>query len=312
MSRPLRIEYEGACYHVTSRGNEKKDIFYSNADREKILEYIQSACRKFDAIIYAFCLMTNHYHLLIKTLKANLSRILHYINMSYTNYFNHKMERSGHLFQGRYKSIVVEEDPYLLTLSRYIHLNPVRADIVENPIEYPWSSYKYFVTDEKVPEFLDITGVLNYFNNNKAKYREYVEEGLMSKMEDPLAGVVADMMLGGQGFVERITDKYVRGLDEDREIPAIGQLKRGKISADKIIQVIDDEDGLTGKDKDKEKYKAYFLKEYTDLSLTEISKRIHNGELSKSAVSLMVSRFRSRVERDENAQRTIEELYSKM
>jgi REP-associated tyrosine transposase len=97
MSRPLRIEYEGACYHVTSRGNERRNIYKTDEDRIKFLEYLESACKKYEAIIIAYCLMTNHYHLLIKTMKANLGRFMHYINMSYTNYYNRKKKRSGHL-----------------------------------------------------------------------------------------------------------------------------------------------------------------------------------------------------------------------
>src|SRR5689334_9740825 len=110
MARPLRIEFPGAYYHVTSRGNEKKDIFKSRRDREKFLSYLQSAVERYKAVIHAYCLMTNHYHLLIETPEGNLSQIMHHINGAYTTYFNVKRKRTGHLFQGRYKAIIIEAD----------------------------------------------------------------------------------------------------------------------------------------------------------------------------------------------------------
>ena len=110
MARPLRIEYPGAFYHVTSRGNERKDIFKSNADREMFLSYLASAQEKYEAVVHAYCLMSNHYHLMIETPQGNLSQIMKYINSAYTNFFNIKRKRTGHLLQGRYKAILVEAD----------------------------------------------------------------------------------------------------------------------------------------------------------------------------------------------------------
>lgn len=138
MGRPLRIEYPGAFYHVTSRGNEKKEVFKSQKDREKFLSYLESATERYGAAIHVYCLMSNHYHLLVETPEGNLSQIMRHINGAYTNYFNTKRQRAGHLFQGRYKAILVEKDAYSLELSRYIHLNPVRAGMVQLPEDYRW------------------------------------------------------------------------------------------------------------------------------------------------------------------------------
>ena len=145
MARPLRITYPGAFYHVTSRGNEQKPVFKSIKDRTKFLEYLKSATERYSAVIHAYCLMDNHYHLLLETPSGNLSRIMAHINGAYTSYFNKKRDRAGHLFQGRYKAIVVEADEYAKELSRYIHLNPVRAGIVKMPEEYKWSNYCYYI-----------------------------------------------------------------------------------------------------------------------------------------------------------------------
>ncbi|GFO57618.1 hypothetical protein GMSM_46250 [Geomonas sp. Red276] len=124
MARALRIEYEGAFYHVTTRGNERKKIFFTARDYDKFKEYVFQAQQKFHFILHGYVLMTNHYHLLIETPEKNLQRVMHYINSSYSTYTNTKRDRSGHLFQGRYNAIIVDKDSYLLELSKYIHLNP--------------------------------------------------------------------------------------------------------------------------------------------------------------------------------------------
>jgi len=158
MARPLRINCPGAFYHVTCRGNEQKNVFKSKLDREKFFEYLDSATQRYDAVIHAFCLMSNHYHLLIETPSGNLPQIMRHINGAYTTYFNVKRARSGHLFQGRYKAILVEIDEYAKELSRYIHLNPVRAKMVKTPEEYEWSSYQFYIGKKKPPEWLGPKG----------------------------------------------------------------------------------------------------------------------------------------------------------
>ncbi|SPF44950.1 transposase (fragment) [Syntrophobacter sp. SbD1] len=147
MARPLRIEYEGAFYHVTARGNERWKIFFMKKDYDKFKEYIEAAEINFGFILHAYVLMTNHYHLIVETPQKNLGRIMHYLNSSYTTYVNIKRKRNGHLFQGRYKAILVDKDNYLLELSRYVHLNPVRANMTQKPEDYPYSSYRSYVGD---------------------------------------------------------------------------------------------------------------------------------------------------------------------
>ncbi len=141
MARQLRIEFEGAFYHITSRGNLREDVFFEDRDREKFLEILARTKERYGYLLHAYALMGNHYHLLMETPKANISQIMQNINTSYTVYVNRKYLRSGHLFQGRFKGIIVDKDEYLATLSRYIHLNPVRAAIVEKPEDYRWTSY---------------------------------------------------------------------------------------------------------------------------------------------------------------------------
>ena len=206
MGRPLRIEYPGAFYHVTSRGNEKKAVYGSKADRVRFLSYLKSAHDRYGASIHAFCLMVNHYHLLLETPRANLSQILHHINGAYTNYYNTKRQRSGHLFQGRYKAILVQKDAYLQELSRYIHLNPVRAGLVDHPCAYPWSSYGCYVGLKTKPDWLATGELLGYFGKDEAvagaHYRKFVEKGMESGAENPIEEVYASTFLGNEEFIE--------------------------------------------------------------------------------------------------------------
>jgi len=160
MGRPLRIEYAGAFYHITSRGNERRSIFRTKGDYERFIGYLESATERYGARIHCFCLMPNHYHLLLETPRANLHAILHHLNTSYTNYFNAKTGRVGHLFQGRYRAILVEKDVYALELSRYIHLNPFRANLIKDPSDYPWSSYLAYVERGKGWEWLQTEFIL--------------------------------------------------------------------------------------------------------------------------------------------------------
>ncbi len=141
MSRPLRLEYAGALYHVTSRGNERKAIYLEDSDFSLFLEVLGEVCKQCNWVIHAWCLMTNHYHLVVETPDANLSTGMRQLNGIYTIRFNHQYGRVGHLFQGRYKGILVDKSAYLLELSRYVVLNSVRARIVSHPGLWPWSSY---------------------------------------------------------------------------------------------------------------------------------------------------------------------------
>ncbi len=232
MSRPLRIEYPGAFYHVTSRGNERKMVFQSTRDREKYLTYLESAHHRYGAIIHVYCLMGNHYHLLLETSRGNLSKVVHHINGAYTTYFNIKRGRSGHLFQGRFKGILVEKDAYCRELSRYIHLNPVRAGMVKSPLEYPWSSYRYFIGRDKKPEWLTTELVLGDFGGEGRKgfkrYREYVERGETKELESPFKRVIASTFLGSEEFINNIRMEYLEKKKIDkRNIPAIKKVLKG-------------------------------------------------------------------------------------
>ena len=155
MARPWRIQYEGAVYHVAARGNNRHEIFLDDSDKEYFLNLLARAAARFELRIFAFCLMTNHYHLFLQTETANLSAAMHWLNCAYTVYFNRRHKRIGHLLQGRFKSVLVIDEIHWLHLSMYIHLNPVRAKIVEDPAEYPWSSFRDYTSAKSRFDWLD-------------------------------------------------------------------------------------------------------------------------------------------------------------
>lgn len=217
MARPLRIEYEGAVYHVTARGNERKKIFFSKTDYNKFIQYLTEAKNKFNINLHCYVLMNNHYHLIVETPDANLSRAMHYINGSFTTYINIKRKRSGHLFQGRYKSIIVDKDNYLLELSRYIHLNPVRAKMVEKPEDYYYSSYSSYISRKKdniLNKGLVLDLVTRRDGNASDEYNRFVEAAIGVELDDPMKDVYGGTMLGGVRFIKetlrRIKEDYHR------------------------------------------------------------------------------------------------------
>ena len=307
VARPLRIEYPGAFYHVTSRGNERKRVFQSTRDREKYLSYLESAHERYGAVIHAYCLMGNHYHLLLETPRGNLSQILHHINGAYTTYFNIKRKRSGHLFQGRFKGILVDKDAYCKELSRYIHLNPVRAGIVKTPLEYPWSSYRCFAGQDRKPQWLTTALVLGEFGGEGRKgfrnYREYVERGKTKEPENPLKNVIASTFLGGEEFINRIKIEHLGKKKIDRRnIQAAKTILRGP-SPDAIEKPLIKE---MGREHPLFKKSCVYLSyEHSGLSLGEIGRYFG---MQRSAVSQLSRRFKETIEKDKNIREILRKI----
>jgi len=201
MARPLRIEFEGAVYHVTSRGNAREDIFLSDTDREMFLKTLAYVGDRFGWICHAYCLMGNHYHLMIETPQANLSRGMRQLNGIYTQRFNREHHRVGHVFQGRFKSILVEKDAYLLELSRYIVRNPVAAGMVNDVAAWPWSSYRATAGDISAPGFLRVDWLLSQFGESRAKAQaEYTSFVHHDDMDSPWDGLNGPDVLGSDEF----------------------------------------------------------------------------------------------------------------
>jgi len=244
MARPLRVEYPGAFYHVINRGNRNEVIFEGVRDKEMFLEYLDRATERFSLSIHTYCLMGNHYHLLVETAQANLSHAVQWLNVSYATYFNRKHQRNGHLFQGRFKAILVEADEYLKILSRYIHLNPVRAKLVSAPEEYLWSSYRAFVGKSKSPDFLQTDWLLATFGNKKQEaiknYKDFVEEVDIRTLENPHTYAASGFILGNQEFVNWVEETFLSSRGNEKEIPQLRELKT-KPSPERVVEKVCEE-----------------------------------------------------------------------
>lgn len=306
MARPLRIEYPGAFYHVTSRGNEQKDVFKSQKDREKFLSYLESATERYGAVIHAYCLLSNHYHILLETPAGNLSQIMRHINGAYTIYFNIKRKRAGHLFQGRFKAILVEADEYATELSRYIHLNPVRAGIVARPEEYQWSSYRNYIGQGKTPEWLKTDFILGYFGNRAAatekKYREFVEDLIGKEYESPILGTVGSSILGSSAFVEEITAVYVDSKEADKNIPALRQLA-SRPSPEEIVNVV--KTIFVENEKLARQASIHICHKYSGVKLREIGNLFDVGE---TAIVEASRRFSLKMGEDKKLKKMVEQV----
>lgn len=221
MARKPRIEFEGALYHVITRGNQKQRIFKNKEDYAKYLEILADYKEKHKYFLYAYALMNNHVHLLVETQEVPLSKILQGINQRYTMYFNWKYRTLGHLFQGRYKAILCDKDQYLLTLIKYIHLNPLRAGVVKSPEEYQWSSHHVYtgISDER--GIVDKDKVLGIFSENIARarrqYKDYMGEDLVVGKED-IYRTIDQRVLGDERFAERVIKRSKANFSHRRRL----------------------------------------------------------------------------------------------
>lgn len=203
MARPLRLSFPGAVYHVTSRGNARHDIVADDRDRSQWLSLLAHVVDRYGWLCHAYCLMDNHYHLVIETPKPNLSIGMRQLNGRYTQAYNRRHEQVGHVFQGRFTAILVEKDAHLLELCRYVVLNPVRAKIVSHPRLWVWSSYRATVGETKAPGWLTTDWILSQFGQRggaaQARYRTFVAEGRGGPA--PWEQLTGQIYLGSEKFV---------------------------------------------------------------------------------------------------------------
>lgn len=223
MARPLRLEFAGALYHVTSRGDGREDIYRADGDRRLFLDVLGDVQARYHWTVHAYCLMTNHYHLLVETPDANLAKGMRQLNGVYTQRFDRSYDRVGHVFQGRYQAILVQKEAYLLELARYVVLNPVRARMARTPAEYRWSSYRAMIGEEAAPEWLETHSILAAFGEAQAeaveRYAHFVSEG--QGQPSPWEQLKHQVFLGSDAFVESMRRK----VPEDRDLREIPQAK---------------------------------------------------------------------------------------
>ena len=222
MARPLRIELSGGIYHVTARGDRREDIFFSDGDRDFWLTLLGAVCQRFNWRCHAWCQMTNHYHLLIETPETNLAQGMRQLNGVYTQYINRQHRRVGHVFQGRYKAILVERDAYLLEVARYVLLNPVRAGMVAQAEDWCWSSHLSMLGRTSAPDWLECNWLLAQFARDTVQARhaweDFVRAGVgLPSLWDELS---QQIYLGSEDFIKEAQTAFAGSL-EIEEIPRL-------------------------------------------------------------------------------------------
>lgn len=276
MARDLRIEFKGALYHVVSRGNAGKPIFTSDEDREIFFRILKRVTSRYGFIIHAYCLMRNHYHLLIETPNANLSRGMQYLNGVYAQVFNRNNNHIGHLFHGRFKAILADKDRYLLELARYIVMNPVRAGIINDPASYRWSSYLATTGDRNPPDFLTVNFILSLFSIDvstaQRMYKGFVLEGLHHEISFEIQ---TSVLLGDEIFILGMQNLLLEKKDI-KEIPN-KQKFIDKPKLEDIFQNIVDRD-----DRNRKIYRAVIIHGYTQKEVADFI------NLSYPTISLVI------------------------
>ena len=235
MSRPLRIEYPGAYYHVMNRGTARQKIFLNDQDRQRFLDLLGQTCQMWGVRVYAYCLMDNHYHLLVETTDAALSRAMRHLDGIYTQRFNRAHRRDGPLFRGRYRAILIEPEEYFMAVARYIHRNPAEARVGVDISRYRWSSHRWYLDKKRCPEWLNTDCLLSRFGKGRQgveAYREFMEGEVEEELREFYGGKYLRPILGSKDFVERVKEEIEERVKRDEEIsdarrllrPGIGQI----------------------------------------------------------------------------------------
>lgn len=311
MARPYRLQGANCLYHIMSRGDDRKKVYTRPADNGKFIDYVVKAKERYQFYLYAYCLMSNHFHLLLETMLPNISKIMHYIKGSYTTYYNIRHRRYGHLFQGRFKSIVVDKDSYFLELSRYIHLNPVHAGIVKDPSEYVWSSYRGYLG--KKDEYIDRDQVKRYLGMSGRAYQRFVMDGL-KKPKDPLGKVYAGFLLGSVEFIkDKLQDLEVQITSDDVTHKRV--LHDDAERSEDIIAAVTRYYKVTIDELQKSKVRPmrakhvliYLLRKFTGLTNREIGERVG---MRPSAVSKAGKSIEQFLDADRSMKRAIRTIVS--
>jgi len=302
MARPLRIEYPDAIYHVISRGIRKDNIYYENKDKDKFLYKLKETKEKYNLEIFSYCLMENHYHLLIRTPKSNLTKAMHYLNASYTNWFKAKHDIVGPIFQGRYKSILVEDESYLLTLSSYIHLNPLRAEKVEYLKDYKYNSYNEYINKTE-NNLVDKNLLLSKFEDIE-RFKEFIyewyehnkdwqnDDNNEKELREKIYGI--NGFLGSKNFADRILKKYKKN-NKEKKYNEYSNISNNEIKKEDIEKIMIKKFKIKKSRLYRKSYGndyrnmfIYLLKKHTDLKLKEIGKLF---QIRYTTVSMKTKRF---------------------
>lgn len=302
MARPLRLEFAGALYHLTARGDRQESIFLDDRDRRSFLDLLGKEVKQQGWVCYAYCLMDNHYHLMMETPEPNLVRGMRRLNGVYTQAFNRRYNKVGHVFQGRYKAIVVDKENYLLELSRYVVMNPVRAKVVGRPEDWTWSSYRATAGKITPPQWLSAEKLLSFFGGQRANYREFVTEGIgKASVWEDLKGQI---YLGNDAFLERMQNlvdrKVVHGI-------AKAQTKPRCPTVDEIVAGVGRAYGIPPSHVlDKSHAEAYWLAVFLMRRAGNLSLREAAEQASVSPAR--ISQIQTKIERGRNSAKVAQVL----
>lgn len=315
MSRPLRIEYPGAWYHVMNRGRRKEDIFLDESDYRLFLDVLKDTAQMWNLKVSAYCLMSNHYHLLVQTPQGNLSRCMRHLNGVYTQRFNLKHKLDGQLFRGRYKSVLVEEDSHLLELLRYIHRNPLEAGMVTGLESYHWSSHCGYLAQEKGWSWLHRDLLLEKFSKNRKQaysaYLNFVMQQDSDVVNDFFALKQLPSIFGTSGFIEKIKNRF-GFLRHEKEISGADILS---VDTENVIntvcraynvselELMTSKRGIANVPRD---LAIYTLRRYSQKTLSEIGKDFAIDNYS--SVSTAIERMKKTLEADPKVRRMLNEI----
>jgi len=308
MPRQPRLEIPGALYHVTNRGLERRNIVRCDNDRWSWFRLLDRVATRCHWRIFAYVLLDNHFHLYLRLTERNLSLGMHDFEGGYATLFNKNHDRNGPLFESRFHTVIVENESHSVELTRYLHLNPVRAGVIEEPLQYPWSSYRYYLSPRGAPHWLDWAAVLSEFGLRESAarvaYKRFVDAGISALVTNPLAKAVEGWILGGEAFAQRC-----------RELTA-GETSRPnpRVSLDEIIATVAERFGVSrqaveqrGRHGNRARDAAIlFSRELLSESLETLAKRF--GGVSRSAVTETARRARDRLQYDESFRSVVEQI----
>jgi len=313
MARSLRIQIPGGLYHITSRGLEKKDIVQGDQDRHKWKARLAAVARRRRWKVFAWVLMKNHYHLFLSTPEADLASGMHDLNSGYVNYFNRRHQRCGPLFQGRYKGILVENASHDWELSRYIHLNPVRAGFVQRPEDYAWGSAPDMLGYRKPPDWLAWEEVLTRHGKTartaRKAYNLYLEEGLVHPPESPLSKTQASVLLGSEIWVEKLKSQ-LEGSLPDHDVPSARKMRK-TIDAESVESTVSRVFGVQRSQLHASRLHGnmarsvaiYLCRKYSSLPVRVLGQRF--GEVSSASISRSISNLKEALGSDSDLGRRI-------
>ena len=319
MSRPLRIQYPDAWYHLMNRGRRREEIYTDKHDYMGFIDLLQEASEMFNVSIAAYCLMSNHYHLLIQTPDANLSRCMRHINGVYTQRFNRRHGHDGPLFRGRYKSILIDQDSYLLELIRYIHRNPFESGLEKAFGQYPWSSHKGYLSNAKKWDWLHKEFILSIFSKDRNSGIKLYKEFVLKENSEDIARILGRIrvppVLGDERFMKRVKERFFNK-KTDKEVP------QSKSLAPSLAEIrnavckfygIDEKALLVSKRgvaNEPRKIAIYLARRISRENLDEIAKAFNVG--TYSSVSSVVNRTGSQLRTESRLRKSYQQIYASL